>query len=167
MSLINPKEAIEKKYISPINEKCIQQNGIDLRLDKANLVVGTAIITEEKSNRVFPSYYEMLPDESGFFHFKAGFGYVLDMIEYIKVPENAAAFIFTRSTLNRSASITTSGLYDSGFEGVVGVTLRPFVDISIKKETRICQVTFVSADSASLYKGQYQRQKSHKEMLNT
>ena len=76
----------------------------------------------------------------------------------VKLPEGVACMLIIRSTLNRNGIFLTSGLYDSGFEGPIGFTLRNDSGVAfIKRGTRVGQIMFMSSDSAGLYSGGYNR----------
>jgi len=162
--LLNPKKALDEGwlYASPnapsINiEKQLQQSGIDLRLKMAEKVVGAGVLSENKQESQNPSLVELqLVDD--FYLFKGGETYSLTFMEDVKVPENAAALVIHRSSINRFFGIITSGLYDAGFfsKGGCGAVFRPNTDVKIKVGTRVAQIIFFSAESATLYNGQYQ-----------
>jgi len=166
--IINPKKIIEDKIITfdpdyPMIPEQIQQVGIDLRIDKASYILGKAVLTDDKDERIMPEYREMELGDNDYYHFIAGRAYAIDMMEYVRVPANMMALITHRSTLNRSGIILLGSIYDAGFKGTIGATMRCMNDVAIKKGTRVAQIVFYEAAAASTYKGKYQGQKSHKE----
>lgn len=162
--LLNPKNILDENLVYatdptlPINiSKQLQQSGIDLRLKAAEKVVGTGVLSENKQECQNPSFVEMqLVD--GFYLFKAGETYSLTFMEDVKIPENAAALIVHRSSINRHFGIITSGVFDGGFysKNGCGAVFRPSTDVKIRVGTRVAQIIFFSAESATLYNGQYQ-----------
>ena len=84
------------------------------------------------------------------------------MSNIITVGEGEAGFVITRSTLNRNGVYITSGLYDSGYNGVMAgalhVTSGPF---KVKVNTRIGQFLLFKAESLHLYDGDYGLNKDH------
>ena len=80
----------------------------------------------------------------------------------INVGSNEAGWVITRSTLNRNGLYLTSGLYDSGYSGVMAgvlhVTIGP---AKIRKGTRIGQYLSFDAESLSNYDGSYGLNSEH------
>ncbi len=94
-----------------------------------------------------------LPDSYELF---GGRVYVFDAMEYIQVPDNVVALsLIHRSTFNRRGTIVESGVWDSGFEGMVGGSFRPLTNITIQRGTRVCQILFAEADAFRPYEGEY------------
>ena len=80
----------------------------------------------------------------------------------VTIAEGEAGFVITRSTLNRNGVYLTSGLYDSGYQGIMAgalhVTSGPF---KVKEGTRLGQFLLFEAESLSLYDGDYGLDKEH------
>lgn len=157
--VINPFIAVEKKWIYPIdNEKQIQQNGIDVRLNKVFKVTrGVFQLSEEEKVKL--DYIELLPDKNNAFILQYGNAYVVEMVERVSIPADICAIVIMRSTLNRQGILLQSALYDSGFKGVVSSTIYPFTGFKVMKGTRVAQIVFMEAICNSLYDGQYQERK--------
>jgi deoxycytidine triphosphate deaminase len=84
------------------------------------------------------------------------------MENIINVGEGEAGWVITRSTLNRNGLFITSGLYDSGYHGVMAGVLHVTVGpAKIKKGTRIGQYLSFNAESLKLYDGSYGIGKDH------
>jgi deoxycytidine triphosphate deaminase len=85
----------------------------------------------------------------------------------VDIKEGEAGWVITRSTLNRNGLFLTSGLYDSGYTGVMAgclhVTSGP---ARIKKGTRLGQFILFEAESLSSYDGDYGVGKEHDEKYN-
>lgn len=164
---INPKKIIEAGYVKPTpgapplcleGDNCqLQQSGIDLRLARAEKVVGTAELYNDKSKDVRPTYTEMQIVENCFL-FQPGEQYSLTFMEDVEIPGDMCASIIHRSTINRGIGTIFSALFDGGFKskGGCGATFRPLVSTKIEIGTRLAQIIFEDADTASLYNGQYQ-----------
>ena len=52
----------------------------------------------------------------------------IEIAEKVHVPENAAGFLFVRSSLSRKGIFISSGVYDPGFSGAAGASYRPSVN---------------------------------------
>lgn len=73
---------------------------------------------------------------------------------YVVVPEGVACVLYSRSSFTRNGVFIMSGLYDSGYEGHVGVTVYPIGgSITIEPGTRLGQIAFMQADAARMYAG--------------
>ncbi len=84
------------------------------------------------------------------------------MENLIRVGEGEAGWVITRSTLNRNGCYITSGLYDSGYHGVMAGVLHITIgDVRIKKGTRIGQYISFEAEALKLYDGDYGVGKKH------
>ena len=162
--IINPslilKEGVvyTKENVLDINEaEQLQQIGIDLRLAKAQKVIGNATLTVDKNRIQKPSMVDMQVS-AGFYLFKAGELYSLDFMEDVDVPEGMAGFVKHRSTINRTIGTIESGWYDSGFqsEGGCGAVFRPNTDVKVEIGFRMAQIVFYKAENANMYDGQYQ-----------
>jgi len=165
--IVSPAEILEKKIVYPIEEGSpiivdgehnqLQQVGIDLRLNKAFKVFGKANLTLDSETTIKPSLIEMQKNDNCYF-FEANKQYSIDFMEDVEVPEDMAAVVVHRSTINRTIGTVVSGVYDPGFrsKGGCGAIFRPSVDVRIEVGYRMAQIVFFSAESASLYNGQYQ-----------
>lgn len=137
-----------------------QANAIDLRLDKVFRILPNLfeITNDHKKHR---GSEEILPDAEDFFALSPG-SYEIVMENIIHVGEGEAGWVITRSTLNRNGCFITSGLYDSGYHGVMAGVLHITVgDVRIKKGTRVGQYLSFNAEALSLYDGDYGISKEH------
>ena len=138
-----------------------QPNAIDLRLDKVFKINTNVfeISNEHKKHR--GTQYELKPDPQGYFFLEPG-SYEVVMENIIRVGEGEAGWVITRSTFNRNGLFLTSGLYDSGYHGVMAGVLHVSVGPArIKKGTRIGQFLLFEAESLKLYDGDYGVGKEH------
>lgn len=138
----------------------VQPNAVDLRLGKVFKIRDEVfeITNHDKKHR---GSDEVKPDADGFFHLEPGH-YEVIMKNVIHVGPNEAGWVITRSTLNRNGVFLTSGLYDSGYNGVMAgvmhVTCGP---ARIKKGTRIGQYLSFDAEALMMYDGDYGIGKEH------
>lgn len=131
-----------------------QPNAVDLRLEKVFLIHPNLFMidNEFKQHR---GTTEILPDHNGWFHLEPGH-YEVVMENIIKVGNDEAGWVITRSTLNRNGLFLTSGLYDTGYHGVMAAVLHVTIgDASIKKGTRIGQYLCFDAEALHHYEGSY------------
>ena len=138
-----------------------QPNAVDLRVKKIfeiNKKSPFIISEEDKTHR---GSTEVQPDEEGWFNLERG-TYEIIMENIVSVEEGYAGFVITRSTLNRNGLFITSGLYDSGYHGVMAGCLHVRVGpAKIKKGTRVGQFILFEAETLSMYDGSYGIGKQH------
>lgn len=138
----------------------VQPNAVDLRLGKVYSINPNMfeISNDHKHHR---GSIELMPDADGYYNLPAGH-YEVVMENVIHVGENEAGWVITRSTLNRNGVFLTSGLYDSGYSGVMAgvmhVTCGP---ARIKQGTRIGQYLSFDAEALHAYNGSYGLNSEH------
>ena len=165
--IISPAQILEKGIVRAADgypeivvegvHNQLQQVGIDLRLAKVYRVAGRGALRLEKRDTVVPELLPMVAHD-GIFGFDPDYQYALDFMEDVAVPEDMAALVIHRSTINRTLGTVLSGMYDPGFRSVggCGAIFRPSSYVTIEVGYRMAQIVFFSAESASLYNGQYQ-----------
>ena len=149
-----------KSTLTNVQDGDSQANAIDLRLDKVFRILPNIfeITNDHKKHR---GSEEILPDAEDFYALSPG-SYEIVMENIIHVGEGEAGWVITRSTLNRNGCFITSGLYDSGYHGVMAGVLHITVgDARIKKGTRVGQYLSFNAEALSLYDGDYGISKEH------
>lgn len=152
------------RFTNVDNEKDVQPNSIDLRIDKVFLPQqGVFILSEEK--RVHRGSKELqtkrFQDEDDWWALQPGF-YEIVFKNEIKLPKGEAGFVIPRSTLVRNGVYLATGLYDSGYEGIMvsglHVTTATFY---VKKGTRLAQFLLFEAETLRKYDGAYGSRKQH------
>ncbi len=150
-----------RSTLTNVKEGDVQPNAVDLRLDKVFKIKEELfeISNDHKTHR--GTEYEIEPGSDGYFFLKPGH-YEVVMENIVNVGENEAGWVITRSTLNRNGLFLTSGLYDSGYHGVMAGVLHVTIGSArIKKGTRIGQYLSFDAESLSTYDGDYGIGKEH------
>jgi len=146
--------------LTNIKDGDTQPNAVDLRLGKIFWIDGAEFVIDEDSKKHRGSV-EMFPDQDGYYTLLPGH-YEVIMDNEISVAEGEAGFVITRSTLNRNGVFLTSGLYDSGYNGVMAGVMHVNVGpMKIKRGTRIGQYLNWTAESVSMYDGDYGKGKDH------
>jgi len=159
--IVNPKVIIDNNILtcpdaeySCLNADQIQPNGIDLRLKSVSSIhTRSVLVLPEKTGDI---WIEQIISNDGYFYLYSGTAYIVEFYEHVNIPQGLAAYIIGRSTLNRHGIFARSSLYDTGFNNFAGCTLYPFIDVKIRIAERLAQIIFFTADSISLYNGQYQ-----------
>lgn len=140
--------------LSNVRDGDSQPNAVDLRLDKV-LMIRPSVFTITEDEKIHRGTAEVHPDPSGYFILAVG-SYEVTMENIITVGPAEAGWVITRSTLNRNGVYLTSGLYDTGYSGVMAavmhVTCGP---MRIKRGTRIGQYLSFDSEALSQYAGSY------------
>ena len=138
----------------------VDPNTIALRIEASQHMLSSPlrISEDDKTHRCSAP---VPTDADGFLHLKPG-TYEIIMQGLISLGEDEAGFVITRSTLNRNGLFITSGLYDSGYHGVMAGALHVIGgDAFIKKGTRVAQFLLWHAESLNQYDGSYGVGKEH------
>ena len=142
-----------------------QPNAVDLRLGKV-FKINDSVFEVSNDHKIHRGSIEIEPDSEGFYNLPTGH-YEVVMENIIDVGQNEAGWVITRSTLNRNGVFLTSGLYDSGYHGVMaGVMHVNCGTARIKQGTRIGQYLSFDAQSLSSYDGDYGINKEHDKKYN-
>ena len=157
---IMPRET--RSTLTEVQEEDIQPNAVDLRVAKIFEINNTDFTIDNDSKKHRGSF-EILPKYKGgdWWHLQPG-TYEIVMENIISVGPDEAGWVITRSTLNRNGVFITSGLYDSGYHGVMAgamhVTTGP---MWIKKGTRVGQFLLFKSQALKKYDGDYGIGKAH------
>jgi deoxycytidine triphosphate deaminase len=141
--------------LSEFTENQVQPNAIDLRVESLQLITDNLFTIDEEQKQHRGST-TVRTDENGYWMLESGKRYEVIFEGIVDIGEGEAGWVITRSTLNRNGLFLTSGLYDSGYKGVMAgclhVTSGPAL---IKKGTRLGQFILFDAESLSSYDGDY------------
>jgi dUTP pyrophosphatase len=160
---INPKEILDKGILelpSSIDvEKVLQPNGIDLSISEIFKIVKSSLILGDEIGTKHSTLEKLkgVGMREQHFELEAGTAYKVETDYYLTLPHDVAAYVFTRSTLNRNGILVGSGLWDSGYSGGVGTTIYPFQNLLLDLPCRVAQIVFIKAESSHLYKGTYNK----------
>lgn len=162
MSMKNIGSVLTRSVLSNMEDGDVQPNAVDLRLGKVLWISSNEFLIDEE-RKVHRGTVEMMVDADGYYRLEPGH-YEVVMQNKISVGRDEAGWVITRSTLNRNGVFLTSGLYDTGYNGVMAgvmhVTIGP---MRIKPGTRIGQYLCFDAQALSTYDGSYGDGKQHDE----
>ena len=162
MSMINIGGDVSTSTLTAIQKGDVQPNAVDLRLGKV-FKIKDNVFTIDEDQKVHRGSEQYEPWEDGYFYLYPGC-YEVIMENEIHVGPDEAGFVITRSTLNRNGCFLTSGLYDTGYDGVMAGVLHVHVGLArIKPGTRIGQYLNWKAEALSSYDGDYGKGKAHDE----
>lgn len=140
----------------------VQPNAVDLRLGKVFWIASNDFVIDE-DQKIHRGGVEVKTDDDGYYRLQPGH-YEVIMENEIEVGQNECGFVITRSTLNRNGVFLTSGLYDTGYKGVMAGVMHVNVGpMKVKPGTRIGQYLCYTAEALSSYDGDYGHGKNHDE----
>lgn len=146
--------------LTNVQEGDVQPNAVDLRLGKV-FRIKEALFQVSNEDKLHRGTEEMKPDHLGYYTLEPG-SYEVVMENIIRVGEGEAGWVITRSTLNRNGCFLTSGLYDTGYHGVMAGVLHVNIGTTrIKQGTRIGQYLSFNAEALHSYDGSYGIGKEH------
>jgi deoxycytidine triphosphate deaminase len=149
-----------KTILTNVQEGDVQPNAVDLRLGKV-FQINNGIFEVSNDHKKHRGSEEVLTDGEGYYTLHPG-SYEIVMENIIHVGEGEAGWVITRSTFNRNGCFITSGLYDSGYHGVMAGVLHVTTGIArIKQGTRIGQYLSFDAETLKMYDGSYGIGKDH------
>jgi deoxycytidine triphosphate deaminase len=149
-----------KSSLTCVEQGDVQPNAVDLRLNKV-FEINKGIFEISNEHKKHRGSEEIYPDADGYFNLHPG-SYEVVMENIIRVGENEAGWVITRSTLNRNGCFLTSGLYDSGYHGAMAGVLHVTIGTArIKQGTRIGQYLSFDAEALHSYDGDYGIGKAH------
>lgn len=153
--------AQSRSALTNVKEGDVQPNAVDLRLDKVFKIKQDLFEVSNEDKKHRGTDYEVKPDPQGYFNLEPG-SYEVIMENIINVGEGEAGWVITRSTLNRNGLFLTSGLYDSGYHGVMAGVLHVNIgNARIKKGTRVGQYLSFDAEALHKYEGSYGLNSEH------
>jgi deoxycytidine triphosphate deaminase len=159
MSMINIAGSA-RSTLTNMQEGDVQPNAVDLRLGKV-FWIKPEIFTIDEDQKVHRGSEEMELDADGYYSLGTG-TYEVIMENEVNVGPAEAGFVITRSTLNRNGCFLTSGLYDTGYAGVMAGVLHVNCGMMrIKPGTRVGQYLCFEAEALSSYDGDYGTGKEH------
>lgn len=144
--------------LSKYTAEQIQPNAIDLKVGKIFTINPNdfAISEDEKQHRGSTQLAPRLDDEQKSYWYLTPGTYEIIMEGEVEIGYDEAGWVVTRSTLNRNGLFITSGLYDSGYKGVMAGALHVNVGpAKIYKGTRVGQFLLFKAESLNQYNGDY------------
>lgn len=167
------KQIIDKGVVINPTLKGIQQQGVDVRLKKVNLVESDNDnhgFIPDNGQTLLPRYKTIMPyyneqDNKEIYKLDPGY-YEIEFIEGCEIPNNLTMYFKTRSSLVRCGAIIHSGQFDGGFTtDNMGAFLQVIKPIEIEVGARVAQMIVhesYEVQDKYMYNGQYQNDKQRK-----
>ena len=138
-----------------------QPNGIDIRINKLyglHSYDHAALLSEIRS---IPTPYPVEPYAQHKLWGRNVFELSPGVWEFetelqVEVPDNFIGIIHQRSTLSRAGVLVTSGIYDSGYKGLIAGQIHTPRQLYLERGVRIAQFILLPATSRGRYSGIYQ-----------
>tara|TARA_R110000868_G_scaffold283752_1_gene544187 strand:+ start:8778 stop:9275 length:498 start_codon:yes stop_codon:yes gene_type:complete len=160
MSMKHIASPTSTSSLTNIQPKDIQPNAVDLRVSKI-LKINDNVFTIDEDKKIHRGSVEFEPWEDGYWYLYPG-AYEIIMENEIEVGQGEAGYVITRSTLNRNGVYLTSGLYDTGYNGVMASVMHVTTGLMrIKPGTRVGQYLNFKSENIGSYDGDYGIGKEH------
>lgn len=144
------------EYIFDIEEQ-IQPNGLDLRVISLYEVSGRARLPRESKMDYSNISFEKVPFKEGWASLQPQRQYLADFREVCSMKDGYSGIVIPRSSLLRVGVHATSGLWDTGWEGGLGCSLRPINPVDIEFGARLAQIIVTKSEfNGRRYDGRYQ-----------
>jgi len=151
---------VPKNLLTNVQEGDSQPNAVDLRVQDI-FALKNERFKLEGDKKTHRGSEKINVDEYGCWNLYPGV-YEIIMENIVTIPEGYAGWVITRSTLNRNGLHITSGLYDSGYNGVMAGLLHvAHGPATIQRGSRVGQFLMFDAETLSTYDGDYGIGKEH------
>jgi len=156
--MILPKHVIESfKLVEGAHESQFQPCGVDMTLKEVYTFRDAGRIDFDNKERKISDVVPV-PFHSDYVRLQPG-AYKVMFNEYVRIPKDAAAFCFPRSSLLRCGLTLECAVWDPGYEGRSEALLvvRNEHGAELKRNAKIGQMVFIrlSEDAKTLYEGVY------------
>ncbi len=157
--MILPKQHLESAGVISdlIHSSQYQPSGVDLTVKEVYAYKDAGKIDFDNKERRL-SDVEPLKFENGELHLKQG-AYKIVYGEFVRIPKDAAAFVYPRSSLLRCGATVASAVWDPGYEGrgEAMLVVHNLHGLILKQSAKVAQMIFVKLSEATtqLYEGRY------------
>lgn len=143
-----------KSRLTNVEDNDVQPNAVDLKVKELFRIHDTLFLIDEE-NREHRETSKVPLDEDGYWVLEPG-SYEIIMDNNISVGMGEAGWVITRSSLNRNSVHLSSGLYDSGYEGIMAACMHVNSgSMKIKPGTRVGQYISFKSEALHAYDGAY------------
>jgi deoxycytidine triphosphate deaminase len=148
-----------KSYLKNISQEDIQPNAVDIRLGRV-FKINKSTFTLTENEKVHRGSSEIVPLDGRYCLDVGTYEVIID--NFVHIAQDEAGIVITRSTLNRNGVFLTSGLYDSGYEGIMNVSMHVTTGkFVVEQGTRIGQFVLFKSEALHKYNGSYGSNSSH------
>jgi deoxycytidine triphosphate deaminase len=147
--IIDPQKIAKQRIIEGGS---VAQNGIDCHILRLVEIIDGGI----QGKVITPPQLVAVQAIDGLYRLEPGKGYQFECLEVVNIPAGMCAMLVGRSSLNRRGINIFSGLYDSGYNGRIGGTLRTLAPVKLGINTAILQIVFMGSEGTAMYDGTFQ-----------
>lgn len=162
--LINKKPPLVEHMID--QEMQVQQNGIELTLQRVEVHESSGMVAFDNSERKIPSTKNLGFDGDGWLHLPKG-SYKIVFNEIVNIPKNIAAIAKPRSSLLRCGATIETAVWDAGYSGRSESLLVVYNEngFSVRRNARVLQLLFfrLGEEVQQGYSGVYQNENKNAE----
>ncbi|MFH2106609.1 MAG: deoxyuridine 5'-triphosphate nucleotidohydrolase [Candidatus Micrarchaeota archaeon] len=156
--MLLPKQHLKhQELMGQIHESQYQPAGIDITLKTIHAFANAGKIDFDNSERKVSDVQELQYENEQIFLPTGAYKVIFN--EYVKIPSDAAAFCFPRSSLLRCGVTLECAVWDPGYEGrsEAMLVVRNAHGVTLKKNAKIGQMVFIKLAEAAnqLYEGKY------------
>lgn len=164
-----------KDYVTNLDDKCIQPNAVDLRIESleefedystnitsfvgfgSSLGYAQINVTEDGKKEFAPRKLALTRSDTDQWIVSPHKSYDLTTKHNVKIPEGMVGWCHIRSTLSRNGIILSGGLYDAGYDGNIGFTIHNLTNntIYLDQGVRVAQFIMGASETTHLYDGHY------------
>lgn len=154
-----------KNHVTNLDDKCIQPNAVDIRCAELFEIQANdmRITISEGKKEFFPQRQLHAETVLGLskpikaWRLDPRRSYQFETSHAVKIPEGMAGWLIIRSTLSRNGIIMSGGLYDAGYDGMIGGTIHNLTDgaFFLEENVRIGQFIMSDSETSHLYDGHY------------
>lgn len=157
-----------------LQESDLQPNGIDIRVDRVYRIEPSSYAVLGETTRV-PAVRKEIFAEKLTIDAKQGPVKVFTLLAQnvyefetkleVVIPDNFIGIIHQRSTLSRSGITITSGIWDTGYKGILAGQIHTPIDLMLERNVRIAQFILIPATAIGKYSGIYQNKTTTEALL--
>lgn len=154
-----------KDHVSKLDDKCIQPNAVDIRCAELFRIAADdmRIVVSEGKKEFFPQRPVQAQSVLGAgspmmaWRLDPRTSYQFETEHQVEVPHGTCGWLIGRSTLCRNGIILTAGLYDAGYNGMIGGQIHNMTEGAVLLEVncRIGQFIMSSSETNHMYDGHY------------
>lgn len=159
---LTSQEILNENIVSNYTPEAVQQQGIDVRVDKIFRFNGHGRVPSVGKTQL-PQMVEMEFEKGTNFpesvYLTPGY-YEVELMEGFNIPTNCTLHFKTRSSMVRCGGEVVSGQFDAGFKtDKGGCFLVVHHGLRLEKHARIAQAIVFRSNEAEAYNGQFQGDK--------
>lgn len=163
--IVDPRLVLQSGFMTKVGFNCVQGNSIDLTVGEVYEVRGEVTL-DRNGKRELPFYFPVIPKDD-YFTLELGEVYQIEFQQRVKLPHYLCGITFVRSSLAKSGTSGENGLFDSGYEGGLGMMLTVRNPLHIQVGSPIAQVVFFKSNAKGReYSGYYSNRRSPNEWNN-